>query len=297
VAEYERMYAALAHAMHVPPGPEDGDRIELVLFERARDYDEVTGDDRTTFGYFTTRSGHPTIVLSQSLLPEETRTHFLHELAHRFVYRRFKRVPTWLNEGLAQFYSTMRIEEDRLVVGDDLPSAAFWRQTHYSTAWHESSIQLLIPAYKAPGVRDLVDSERATFSPAAEHEVVSRKEREEMTSYYAASWKLVHLLMNGPDAQTRARFQSFLSALGPRVDPRDAFRATFGEDLSGLEALYRPYLTAEATSRRNIPYAAATAGGAAAKVTTRSMSDGEIHTLWDQLSAVRRAKQGSQARD
>jgi hypothetical protein len=297
MADYERMYAALAHAMHVPPGPEDGELIELVLFERGKDYDEVTGQDRTTKAYFSTLSGHPTLVMSQDLLPEETRTTFLHELAHRFVFRRFKRVPTWLNEGMAQFYSTMRIEEDRIVVGDDLPEHAFWRQTYYSHAWHDRSIQLLVPAYKAPSVRDLVDSERLTFHPGHQREDVSKDEREQMGLYYAASWKLVHLLMNGPDAQARARFEAFLSALGPRVDPREAFRATFGEDLSGLEAMYRPYLTAEATSRRNIPYAAATAGGAAAKVTTRSMSDGEIHTLWDQLSTVRRGKQGTRARD
>jgi hypothetical protein len=297
MASFERMYAALAHAMHVPPGPEDGDLIELVLFERARDYDEVTGQDRTTKAYFSTRSGHPTVVMSQDLLPEEMRTTFLQELAYRFIRRRFTKVPTWLKVGLAEFYSTMRIEEDRIVLGDDLPMKAFWKQPHYSMAWHGNTFQHLMPAHKAPGVRDLVDSERATFSPAADHEDVSKEEREQMTLYYAASWKLVHLLMNGPDPQARARFEAFLSALGPKVDAREAFRASFGDDLSSLEAIYRPYLTTDATSRRNIPYPAATSGGPAPRVTTRSMADGEIHTLWDRLSAVRRAKQSVRARD
>jgi hypothetical protein len=297
VADFERRYAALAHAMHVPPGPEDGDRIELVLFERAKDYDEVTGHDRTWKAYFSTRSGHPTMVMSQDLLPEEMRTTFLHELAHRFIHRRYRNVPAWVNEGLAQFYSTMRVEEDRIVVGDDLPDKAFWRQPGYSMAWHGNTLQSLIPAHKAPGVRDIVDSERLTFNPAFDHEDVSPKEHERMSLHYAASWKLVHLLMNGPDAQLRDRFQAFLSTLGPRVDARAAFRASFGDDLSSLEAAYRPYLTAESTNRRNIPYPAPTSGAPAPRTTTRSMSDGEIHTLWDQLSAVRKAKQRSRSPD
>jgi hypothetical protein len=297
VADLERRYAALAHAMHVPPGQEDGDRIELVLFERAKDYDEVTGHDRTTKAYVSIRSGHPTIVMSQDLLPEETRTTFLHELAHRFIHRRYRSVPVWLDEGLAQFYSTMRVEEDRIVVGDDLPDKTFWKQPHFSTAWHGDSFQILLPVHKAPGLRELVDSEKTTFRPGAEHEDVSRKEREQMACHYAASWKLVHLLMNGPDAQARDRFQVFLSKLGPKVDAGSAFRASFGDDLSSLEAAYRPYLTADATNRRNIPYAAATSGAPAPKTTTRSMSDYEIHTLWGRLSAVRRAKQGARSPD
>jgi hypothetical protein len=297
VAEFERMYAALAHAMHVSAGPEDApgaSPIELVLFERAKDFDEVTGHDRTTHAYFSTSSGHPTMVMSQGLLAEETRTVFLHELAHRFIRARFAgftSVPTWLNEGLAQFYSTMRIEDDRIVVGDDLPTAAFWKQPIYSMAWHESTLQVLIPVHKAPGVRDLVDSERATFSPASEHENVSQKERERMSLYYTASWKLVHLLMNGPDPQARARFQAFLSRLAPRVDAREAFRASFGDDLSSLEAAYRPYLVTDATNRRNVPYSAATSGAPAPKATARSMNETEIHHLWQRLSSVRKAKE------
>jgi hypothetical protein len=298
VANFERMYAALAHAMHVRPGPEDGDRIDLILFERGVDYDEVTGQDRSTNAYFSMPGGRATMVMSQSLLPEETRTVFLHELAHRFNRRRFPYAPPrWLDEGLAQFYSTMRAEEDRLVVGDDLPSAAFWRQPGYSMAWHDSTFQILMPAHKAPSLQDLVDSDQLPFSPGSEHEDVSRKEREQQAAYYTASWKLVHLLMNGPNPDLRARFQAFLSKLGPRARAGEAFRASFGDDLSSLDAAYRAYLTADGTNRRNIPYAAATSGGAPPKVTARGMSDDEIHSLWNQLSGVRRAKRRVRARD
>ena len=92
----------------------------------------MSGQDRTKGAYFSTHldadlEPHPIMVMHDELLGgEETRATFLHELAHRFIHQRFAHLPIWLDEGLAQLYSTLRIEGGRAVFGGAAPSTDFW---------------------------------------------------------------------------------------------------------------------------------------------------------------------------
>jgi hypothetical protein len=181
VADFEKMYAALAYVVQRRRDEAMG-RIELVLFEREQDFHEACAQDRTKGAYFSTKlvgdlEPQPIMVMHDELLDEERRGTFLHELAHRFIHERFAHVPTWLDEGLAQFYSTLRLEDGRIVMGADLPGADFWSQTYFMVAWHGNSEQLLIPVLKAPHLRDLVEAGPTIFYPSYTHEDVSRDDR------------------------------------------------------------------------------------------------------------------------
>jgi len=69
----------------------------------------------------------PTILVETSL-SEDARPTFVHELTHAFVDRWFGRVPIWLNEGLAQYFESMRIEKGRIVLGEPAASTGFGLQ-------------------------------------------------------------------------------------------------------------------------------------------------------------------------
>jgi hypothetical protein len=289
IADFERTYAALAHVTQTPESS-SSDRIELVVFERDVDFQETFGHDRTKKAYFTPKlpadfDYHPIMVMSQDLLTVETRTTFLHELTHLFLRRRLPRIPLWLNEGLAQYYSTLRIEGDRVVLGDDLPNAVFWKQPFYSRAWHGDTFQVLVPAYKAARIRELVDAEVEGFNPSSEH--VSTEARTQMHLLYLTSWRLVHWLMNGAEAPIRARFRAYWSELGRGTNAREAFRQAFGDDLSYLEESFRPYLTADGVGRSVVPFPAKT-GPDAPQSNERPMSGDEVRALWDRLSSIRK---------
>lgn len=286
VAEFERLYDALAYVTQRPASA--AARIEIIRFERRKDFHEIVGRDPTVKAYFTASAPgdlepQPTLVLSGEDMADDARETFLHELTHRFLHERFAALPVWLDEGLAQYYATLRIVEGRVVLGapgdrDFSDRALFWE------SWRGSSSTLQIPRSKAPTVWKLIDADRAEFYALrgrSDPTDPSNEERDRQTANYGAAWKLVHYFLNGPDADDRARFAAFLAAVQRGERGRNAFLETFGRDLPRLERAFSRYLTEARLSRR---VAEPPTAFAAAPATSRVMSDAEIHLLWARLS-------------
>lgn len=89
LTELEAMHTALA-ALIRRGAAEPAGKVEVVFFERAEDFYEVAGQERTKGGYFTTRLAGDIqpqpIMVMPSNFAEETRELFQHELAHRPLF-------------------------------------------------------------------------------------------------------------------------------------------------------------------------------------------------------------------
>ena len=66
----------------------------------------------------------PTMMIYGGLSPENSIL-FTHELTHRFNHFALPAIPIWLNEGIAQYYSTVRGDVGRPVVGELDPRYGF----------------------------------------------------------------------------------------------------------------------------------------------------------------------------
>jgi hypothetical protein len=113
IAEYEGLHAALAYVTERPRPAEDA-KVIFVQFERRSDFYEMTGHKPFMRAYFTPQAPgdfeqEPTVV-AHAELPDDARETFLHEVAHRFLHERFGAIPSWLDEGMAQYYETIRGE-------------------------------------------------------------------------------------------------------------------------------------------------------------------------------------------
>lgn len=113
VARYERLWAALAFVMGRKPKTEQ--RFDLVRFSRRGDLAEIMGHDWGHAGVFFTRlpgdlEPQPAVLSLGEDLADEDGELFLHELTHRFLHERYAAIPPWLNEGLAKYYETLRID-------------------------------------------------------------------------------------------------------------------------------------------------------------------------------------------
>jgi tetratricopeptide (TPR) repeat protein len=73
-------------------------------------------------------------------------------MVHRFVGFHFPAAPTWLNEGLAKYYETMRIEEGKARVGLPPPDA-FFRGQHSMVVCTDQGITVMLrdEGTNAPG--------------------------------------------------------------------------------------------------------------------------------------------------
>jgi hypothetical protein len=283
VEQFERLHDALALVTRRPASPDV--HIEVVRFERRKDFFEAVGHDTTVGAYFTHAAPgdlepRPTLVLHAEDMSDEAQETFLHELTHRFLSDRFVALPAWLNEGLAQYYATLRLAGGRAVLGATGDSD-FSDRSFFWTSWRGNAQTLQIPVAKAPTIWSLVDSDRSTFSRRfRERTGPTNDEREKLTANYGGAWKLVHYLLDGPDAGDRARFAAFVAALERGERPRDAFLQVFGDQMPRLEKAYHLYLTTLVSATRSVelPPASTTASP-----TSRTMTDAEVHLVWARL--------------
>jgi tetratricopeptide (TPR) repeat protein len=200
----ERTRAALLAAAWPGAQPE-GERLEVVAFAHAWDFEEYFG--RFVGGYFS-REYPPTAFLygapetwEHRVTParEETTSILKHELTHHLAFSIYRREPRWFAEGLAQYLETMRVSEDgRTATLGDINLVAL--------RFYKKHLDL--------GVADVLAWGGALGA------------KDDATNFYlyGLSWLLVHWL-NNTHPQDFARFQVLL---GRGIEPDKAWTAVFG---------------------------------------------------------------------
>src|SRR6266850_2983886 len=68
-------------------------------------------------GYYQRGQDRDFIVLSGRIFPQTLTSVVYHELAHYFLSRALASRPTWLNEGLAEYFATAEIRDDEISLG------------------------------------------------------------------------------------------------------------------------------------------------------------------------------------
>ena len=140
-----------------------------------------------------------------------------HEYVHLLIDNTSGNVPTWFNEGLAEYYSTFAIEEDRKVhLGELIP-------------YHLETLR----SGKLYPLRQLfaVDS----YSP-------EYNEGSKRGMFYAESWALVHYLLLGNNGQRVTQLGKFLQLTAANTPIDDAFKQAFGTDVESFEKELKKYI-------------------------------------------------------
>jgi hypothetical protein len=138
-----------------------------------------------------------------------------HELAHLMISNTLRRVPPWLNEGLAEYYRTLEISSDGTSVVVGKPHAAHIRRLR----------EQFIP------LDQLVAVDRS--SPLY-------NERESI--FFAQSWALVHYLVLGENRKHAAAMGPLLDALAAGESLEQASRSALGMSAEQLQDGLRTYI-------------------------------------------------------
>jgi tetratricopeptide (TPR) repeat protein len=139
-----------------------------------------------------------------------------HEYVHSLLHLNFRWLPTWLDEGLAEFYAHTRFEGEKIYIG------APPREVNYLQR------RTLIP------LETLLKVSPYRFY---------RGDEGQIATFYSEAWALVHYMIFSPDMEHGKKLGHFYNQLQAGEDQLKAFREDFG-DLKTLEsALYR-YISA-----------------------------------------------------
>jgi tetratricopeptide (TPR) repeat protein len=126
-----------------------------------------------------------------------------HEYTHALMHVNFPPLPTWLDEGLAEFYANASIGAKEFRMG-----AA------------DSAHLVLLQQSKLIPVDVLLE---------IDHRSPYYNEQDRASIFYAESWALVHFLMVDPYARKEQLLLHFLQAWQQRGNQREAARQTFGD--------------------------------------------------------------------
>jgi lipoprotein NlpI len=170
-------------------------------------------------GYFFSNGDESYIALATSTNTEITYRIIFHEYEHFIVGNNLLRAPVWLNEGLAEYYSTFRVQNDeqKAVIGTPIA-------THVALLRNAQ----LLPLSKLFEV-DFKSPEYNETSRAG--------------VFYAESWALVHYLMVGNQGKRRGQFQQFIDLLNSTLPVEESFRQAFQTDYRTIEEGLRDYIS------------------------------------------------------
>ena len=169
-------------------------------------------------GYFSAQPHANYLVMAPSDNREFTYRVIFHEYTHYVVNRNFKRLPLWLNEGLADFYSTFAGSEKdgRTIIG---------RPIDYYVATLLTRSMMPLARFVAPGTA------AEMYRDAAGTQLL-----------YSQSWALTHYLLVGGRGARQRQLSLFIDTVNRGVPMDQAFTQAFGPDLSVLDRELQAYV-------------------------------------------------------
>ncbi len=287
LAEYEHTYQLLAEVSHVSSmvGSTAGlsFKTQSISF---RSYDElqpfvpaqIVGQYRSELP--NDIEAVPTILTSGTVSPFG-RVTLAHELAHRFNHVALGAMPVWLNEGLAQYYSTIRGDVSSPVVGesdpDNVAAAGSVRHSPGDVVFQGE----LIPIQKLPKASQLLELDSEGFyAESGQNRVpLTYAARNTQSRNYVASWMLVHMLMH--ETSTYAEhFRGLLESPNGLSTGRALQDVVAGVDAAQLDRDFTAYLSKEIPWRQ---YHAKISPQP--QLTNRALSDAEVLLWWARLDS------------
>jgi len=124
-----------------------------------------------------------------------------HEYTHSIFHANLHWLPTWLDEGLAEFFAYTRFQGDRIYVG--APSIRFG---------HLKSEPLI-------SMPEMLTANGRTFF----------NDQRRMDLFYGEAWAMVHFMTFGPDMGNGTKLNSFIALLEKGTPQPQAFQQTFGD--------------------------------------------------------------------
>ena len=223
----------------------------------------------------------PTVVMAGKPSPA-TRILLAHELTHRFNHVAFPSMPLWLNEGLAEYYSTLRGDIDHPVVGELDPDHGFASGSVRSDPTHVIYQGTLIDVARVPLPSVLMQLDHDGFyGREADLTAAQSPSRvEKITQNYAAAWAFTHMLM-----QSSARGGDLRRAVEDPTNRRDLAAAVrvLERDSSAIDREFETYLRTPIRWRQHHEGPPPAVAG----VSRRDLTEPQVLAWWTRLDAFR----------
>jgi FimV-like protein len=190
----------------------------VIVFKNEESYRPFKPNANTA-GYFQPGPDVNYITLKISTDPNSDQDPFhiiFHEYTHLLVRNTSGNVPAWFNEGLAEYYSTFSIVDQKVLIGKLIVSHVFRLRQNK-----------MLPL-------------RTLFQ--IDHQSPYYNERDKQSIFYAESWALVHYLMLGKEGKRRNQLSKFVELVSAGRPAEQAFQDAFAMTIESMEQELGSYI-------------------------------------------------------
>ncbi len=162
--------------------------------------------------FFVTRKHHGVATWADGRSRATTRRTLQHEGFHQFAFEHFgRRLPAWMNEGLAQYFEDAVLLERGFELGLADPD----RITLIRTALNDGTALPLASLFQLQG--------------SDWHQTLTT-DQGRAGLLYAQAWSLVYYLIHGEHGAYQPAFEAYLGLLGEGMEHDSAFNRAFGSN-------------------------------------------------------------------
>ncbi len=185
--------------------------VRIIAFNSEKEYKPYRLN-AGAFAYYL-RSRERDYIVMQDISPDHYGT-AVHEYTHLVVEHQHLQLPIWLNEGLADVYSSLEPHGKQAMVGRPLPGRFYVLQSEPWMDWNTLfAVDQRSPYYN---------------------------ESNKMSIFYAQSWALTHMLLL--DDRYRIDFPRFFAAVSGGTPGATAFQSVYGKSVKQVDKDLRAYL-------------------------------------------------------
>ena len=184
--------------------------VRIVAFQSDKEFAPYRLNDFATAFYL---SGYDADYIVMKSISPENYPIAVHEYTHLLIQHTGVKIPAWLNEGLAELYSSLKPMGKKVVIGQVIPGRlSYLRQNTWLP------LETLL---------------------AVDHKSPYYNERNRANIFYAESWALVHMLILSPEY--RPGVNKFLAAIGSDVDSKSAFWQVYAKTATQVQVDLEQY--------------------------------------------------------
>lgn len=206
---FTRLFARMNFTSPVP--------TTVIVFKSQSAYKPF--NPRNDAGYF--QSGpdvnYITLTTEQKNSEDDPFRVIFHEYVHLLVNNTMKGAPLWFNEGLAEYYSTFYVDDERKAFLGKIIS-------NHVLYLREQKMMPLSTLF------------------AVDHNSPYYNEGNKRGVFYAESWALVHYLLQGDKGARQPQLVAFLNLIGAGTSVEEAFKKAFQADYPVIEKELKDYV-------------------------------------------------------
>jgi tetratricopeptide (TPR) repeat protein len=242
---FERVHAFFADYMHMMPA-KAARPARLIIFSGATEF-KLYRPSETAYAFYMAGFDRDYIVMTA--FDTDSYPIVVHEYVHLAVQHSGAAYPIWLNEGLAEYFSTLEPMPGKMSVG----KVPVQRLGHLNNDGPFMPLSGLL----AVGF----ESEEYTHL-------------DHVDTFYSESWALVHMLMT--DKRYQPKTDGYLQAVARGADAKDALTSTYGRTVAQIEEDLRQYIYRKAFNYAQVTFQEPKIGE---KLSVRAVDDFEAGVM------------------